>query len=102
MEDRAATRNESAKLPRKLNVKRKRKFRKLRRGCRGKNKKKGESVKSDEFKILHSNIRGFLSKKTSLVDNVKKCQADVICLNEHGLRGRNKVNIPGYFTLSKN
>ena len=61
-----------------------------------------ENATSVDLKIMHSNIRGFLSKKTSLLENVECLRPDVICLNEHGLRGKNKVNIPGYFTFTKN
>ena len=71
MEDRSRSRDEPPKLPRKSNVIRKKKFRKLQRGGKGKNKVKNVSIASGNLKILHSNLRGFLWKKTSLVDNVK-------------------------------
>ena len=79
---------------------RKKNFRKLQRGGKGKNKVKNVSIASGNLKMLHSNLRGFLSKKTSLVYNVKCTNPDIICLN--GLRGKNKVIIAGYFTFCKN
>ena len=84
-------------------MKRKRKFRKLRRG-RGKKSKmsKPEPSSDGQLTIFHSNIRGFTSKKTSLVNILKQVNPDVISLNEHGLQGKNKVIIPGYLTFTKN
>ena len=52
--------------------------------------------------LLHSNIRGYTSKKEALLEVVKDVDADVCILNETGLKGKNKVNIPGYLTFSKN
>ena len=51
--------------------------------------------------ILHSNIRGVTSKKDSLMDVLGKVSPDVCILNETGLKGKNKVNIPGYLTFTK-
>ena len=85
-------------------MKRRRKFRKLRRGQGGKGGSRGKSeqnVKS-EFKILHTNIRGFASKKESLINVIDKVRPNCITINETGLRGQNKVKIPGYFSFSKN
>ena len=55
-----------------------------------------------EYIILHSNIRGFRSKKDSLVANASLVNADLISLNEHGVYGNNKINIENYVTFSKN
>ena len=55
-----------------------------------------------EYIILHSNIRGFRSKKDSLVANESLVNADLISLNEHGVCGNNKINIENYVTFSKN
>ena len=52
--------------------------------------------------ILHSNLRGYNSKKESLLGVVKDIDPDICILNETGLKGRNKVNIPGYITFSRN
>ena len=54
------------------------------------------------FTLLHSNIRGLRSKSESLdiVNSIIK--PDAITLNEHGIRGNNKVNIVNYKTFSKN
>ena len=48
--------------------------------------------------ILHSNIRGYTSKKEAFYEVVKDIDADVCILNETGLKGEKKVNIPGYTT----
>ena len=73
-----------------------RRRRKLRRGGRRSSKNQGKLV------VLHSNIRGFNSKKESLFQVLKDVDPDICILNETGLRGRNKVNIPGYLTYTKN
>ena len=52
--------------------------------------------------ILHSNIRGYTSKKEAFYEVVKDIDADVCILNETGLKGKNKVIIPGYTTFFKN
>ena len=56
-----------------------------------------------DVRILHSNIRGYKSKKESLDDIVIKLKPlDVICLNKTGLKGSNKVKLDGFFSLCKN
>ena len=53
--------------------------------------------------LLHSNVRGLKSKLQSLnhvANNV--AFADCISLNEHGIRGKNKVKIENYYSFSKN
>jgi hypothetical protein len=82
-------------------MKRIRKFRKLRRGHRGKGGSKGNSEQK-EFKILHTNMRGFNSKKESLFCVIDKVRPNCVTINETGLRAQNKVKIPGYFSFSKN
>ena len=52
--------------------------------------------------LLHSNIRGFNSKKESLKNVIKDIQPDICVLNETGLRGKNKVILPGYFSFTRN
>ena len=79
-------------------VKRKRKRKVTRRGRRNKLCKL-----TTNFILLHSNIRGLKSKVQSLnhiVNNI--IPVDCISLNEHGVRGSNKVQIENYYTFSKN
>ena len=73
-----------------MKKKRKKKFRKLRRG-------KAKIKNNNNLVILHSNIQGFQSKKVSCEQVVNIVNADIVCLNEHHLRGRNKLVLPGYF-----
>ena len=82
--------------------KRRRKFRKLRRGRGGRPSKSDNGKVGSEFKILQTNIRGFSSKKESLIAVINNVQPSCITINETGLRGNNKVNLPGYFSFSKN
>ena len=52
--------------------------------------------------VMLSNCRGFNSKKESLVEVLKDIDPDLCLLNETGLRGRNKVQLQGYTTFSRN
>ena len=52
--------------------------------------------------VMLSNCRGFNSKKESLTEVLKDIDPDLCLLNETGLRGRNKVILPGYTTFSRN
>lgn len=52
--------------------------------------------------VFHCNIRGFNSKKESLINVVNNVKPDIITLNETGIRNRNKVIIPGYISFCKN
>ena len=71
-----------------------RRSRKLRRGRKGR-----ESRTHGDLVVLHSNIRGFNSKKESLKEVLNDLNdVDVCILNETGLRGRNKVTLPGYLS----
>jgi hypothetical protein len=74
-----------------------RRGRKLRRGRGGKSRRSHGSLV-----ILHSNIRGYNSKRESLEKVVKDIDADVCTLNETGLRGKNKVVLPGYISFTRN
>jgi hypothetical protein len=61
------------------------------------------SIKSDgNWTILHSNIRGFNSKKISLENIIIAVSPSVITLNEVGLRGGKKCSIKGYDTYTRN
>ena len=53
--------------------------------------KRKPSKNITDVRILHSNIRGYKSK------NLKLKPLDVICLNETGLKGSNKVKLDGFF-----
>ena len=77
---------------------RRRRRRKLRRGRGG----GGSRKSSGSLVLLHSNIRGFNSKKESLEKVLKDNQVDICVLNETGLRGKNKVILPGYITFTRN
>ena len=77
--------------------KRRKRRRKKRRG-QGKREKKT----TQGLSILFANCRGYVSKKESIFQIVDKIKPSVICLNETGLRGNNKVNIDGYISFSKN
>ena len=52
--------------------------------------------------MFHNNIRGFNSKKVSLLATVKKINANVITLNETGLKKNKKLSIPGFYTYNTN
>ena len=71
---------------------------KLRRGRGGRKSRRSQG----SLVILHSNIRGFNSKKESIENIIKDIDVDVCTLNETGLRGRNKVVLPGYISFTKN
>ena len=75
-----------------------RRGRKLRRGRGGRKSRRSQG----SLVILHSNIRGFNSKKESIENIIKDIDVDVCTLNETGLRGRNKVVLPGYISFTKN
>ena len=82
------------------NVKKKR----TRRGKRNSEKyciNNTSSINSD-WKIFHSNIRGFNSKKVSLKNIISRQSPNVITLNEVGLKGNKKFTIQGYSTFGRN
>ena len=83
------------------NVRRNRRRRMSRKGRKNRRKKKQNKVCKSELILMHANVRGFLSKKQSIIDNVEKVSPDIFLTNEHGLRGKNKVNIPSYFSFTK-
>ena len=56
----------------------------------------------NKWTIFHSNIRGYNSKKASLDKIALALAPNVLCLNEHGLRGTNKPQIKGYKSFSRN
>ena len=58
--------------------------------------------KKSDFTLLHKNIRGLRSKRDSMKTVIDAVIPDMILLNEHGITKKNKVNIDGYITFSKN
>ena len=52
--------------------------------------------------MYHSNIRGFNSKKVSLLAIIKQINPSIITLNEIALKKNKKLSIPGYFTYNRN
>ena len=74
---------------------------KTRRGKRN-SKKFSETTTDKTFDILHTNIRGFLSKKTSFKSIYQKINPSVITINEVGLTKDKKISLPGYYSYNKN
>ena len=77
-----------------------------RRGQKTRRSKRKHNIVNNQvlnkWTIFHSNIRGYLSKKASL-DNIALALApNLICLNEHGLRGTKKPQIKGYKSFTRN
>jgi exonuclease III len=56
----------------------------------------------NKWTILHSNIRGFNSKKMSFQSIVKGVNPNVVTLNEVAFRKNKKLNLPGYLSYNKN
>ena len=71
----------------------------VRRRHRGKRRSKQTSV---DLKLLHTNPRGWVSKRAAIVDLIDRVQPDYVNINETQLRGDNKVQIKGYNCFSKN
>ena len=67
---------------------------------RGRNKKKKKIC--EKWVVYHANIRGFASKATSLATVLDDIKPNVICLNEHGLRNRQKMVIDNYNSYNRN
>ena len=55
-----------------------------------------------DFTVLFSNIRGVRSKMASLKSNINVIKPDVVCLNEHGITGRNKLVIDNFLSFTRN
>ena len=72
--------------------------RRKKKGRRGKGGKK----KSGSLVIFFNNLRGFNSKKNSLLNVLKDIDPDLCLLNETGLRGKNKLALEGYSTFTRN
>ena len=54
------------------------------------------------LKILHTNIRGYNSKRISLETIVKTNDIDIVTINETHLKGKKKAEIPGFESFSRN
>ena len=80
----------------KLNTEVKVKKKKIRRG---RNRKKQVCEK---WVIYHANIRGFKSKSVSLNSILDNLKPNVITLNEHGLKNRQKLVIDNFNSYNKN
>ena len=52
--------------------------------------------------MLHSNIRGFASKQTSLQDIVDRELPDIVTLNETNMKNTRKINLKKYVSFCKN
>ena len=70
-----------------------------RRKHRGKRKSMQTSV---DLKLLHTNPRGWVSKRAAILDVINSVQPDYVNINETQSRGENKVHIKGYNCFSKN
>ena len=74
----------------------------LRRRRRLKAKEQCGFSKCDSWKILHTNIRGFVSKEFSLHTILQKIQPNIVTINETLLKSNKKLNIPGYSCFNRN
>ena len=59
--------------------------------------------KSDKtWSILHTNIRGYSSKKNSMKNIIQQIKPNVITMNEVGLRQNKKLSMRGYECYMRN
>ena len=65
---------------------------------RSKRKKKGET----DIKMMYSNIRGYRSKRTSLIQILEEVKPDIVLLIETNLTGNTTINVPGYKAVCRN
>ena len=56
----------------------------------------------NKWTIYHLNIRGFKSRAALLQPIVQSLDVDVVTLNEHGLKNRQKMQISGFKSYTKN
>ena len=74
-----------------------------RRRRKGNQKKRRRNRKeSTTLTILHSNIRGFKSKRDSLEKILETVKPDIVNLNETNVKGRNKVLHKGFHSFCRN
>ena len=62
----------------------------------------GDDSIDNSWTIFHSNIRGYNSKKESLNTILNKVNPNIITLNEHGLKNKQKLKIPGFNSYTRN
>ena len=55
-----------------------------------------------KLKIVHCNIRGFISKKESLAKILETLTPDICNLNETNMRGKRKIKLKNYASFIKN
>ena len=60
------------------------------------------SVDDNIWTLYHCNIRGYNSKKDSLNTIISLVNPNMITLNEHGIKNKNKISIPGFNTYTRN
>ena len=89
--------NKSQKSPQNANDNIKSKKRKA--GYRGRGK---INRRDNTFSVLLVNMRGYKSKKRSLVNTIKKVKPSCVTINETLLAGRSKVSLPPYTSWTKN
>ena len=75
---------------------------KIRRGRGGKRDSFTKDDVVNKWIIFHLNIRGLKSKYPSVGPIVNALDVDLISLNEHGLRNKQKMQIGGYKSYTKN
>ena len=64
--------------------------------------RKSMSSSSINMKIIQSNCDGLRSKKESVKEILEVEAPDVLLLNDTALKGNRKVEIPNYFSYTKN
>ena len=75
----------------------------IRRGKRKSQTKHCNFTKCDnKWILLHSNIRGYNSKKLSFKSIVEGVNPNIITLNEVAFRKDKKLNLPGFLSYNKN
>ena len=75
---------------------------KIRRGRGGKQKMFLNNDTVNKWMIYHLNIRGLKSKSPALCSIINSLDADVVSLNEHGLKNKQKMKIDGFKSYTKN
>ena len=76
---------------------------KTRRSKRNSYKKYCHFSSSDnKWSIFHTNIRGFNSKKKSLLSIINGVNPNIITINEVGFKKDKKLNIPGFYCYNRN
>ena len=74
----------------------------IRRGRRKSHTKYCNFDSDNKWSILHSNIRGWNSKKLSFQSILKGVNPNLVTLNEVAFRKDKKLNVPGFLSYNKN